>query len=543
MALKIKWACLVSVLFFGATALPAHAQWEYGGKLLAGESWPVVDLSMCPDGAGGVFVAWTDGRQPDNPDIYVQRVDSAGYELWPHDGVQAVIDTAGQSNPMLVPDGAGGAIVAWHDIGRSEPILDRVYAQHLSPRGELLWPDTGLAIINWGSNRTLENAISDCHNGLIVQWCSPMAVQRIDSLGNLLWGPEGLRMTDSIYDQVFSRLVMTSDSCFVSVWFDERGLYAQKFNLEGQRLWNPNGVSVTLASLDEDTYEISPTPDGGIYVFWRGAGVVMQLIDGSGTPRWGLYGNQIQAGNCGVGGLCSDFDGRAIISWIYDNNPPPFTGHFNIIDTSGALEWPDGITLNNNTIIGYGITQSIPGQFELGFEMGELPCRHRIIKYDMVAGFVWGDTGVCFTPRAVYGSNVRMLPDGLGGVFIAWKDAEYWQVYLNRVYPNGWVAPDTTNGINEDSPILPSSTICISNYPNPFNSQTVISINLPSLDYTEVSIYDILGRKIKSLYQGIPKLRYFKMVLDGTILTSSGIYFIQTRQNSAQSTKAVTMIK
>lgn len=57
----------------------------------------------------------------------------------------------------------------------------------------------------------------------------------------------------------------------------------------------------------------------------------------------------------------------------------------------------------------------------------------------------------------------------------------------------------------DDEPIteaLPETFELHQNYPNPFNPSTVISFNLPNAGWTELSVYDPLGRKVETLISG-----------------------------------------
>ncbi len=62
------------------------------------------------------------------------------------------------------------------------------------------------------------------------------------------------------------------------------------------------------------------------------------------------------------------------------------------------------------------------------------------------------------------------------------------------------------------------------NYPNPFNPSTVISYNLPFDASVTLTVYDMLGRHVKSLADGFQPSGNYDFRFDGSYL-SSGIYF------------------
>lgn len=52
------------------------------------------------------------------------------------------------------------------------------------------------------------------------------------------------------------------------------------------------------------------------------------------------------------------------------------------------------------------------------------------------------------------------------------------------------------------TPIIPETHILEQNYPNPFNSGTVIRFSLPRFEDVDITIYNLLGQKIRTLYNG-----------------------------------------
>jgi hypothetical protein len=62
------------------------------------------------------------------------------------------------------------------------------------------------------------------------------------------------------------------------------------------------------------------------------------------------------------------------------------------------------------------------------------------------------------------------------------------------------------------------------NYPNPFNPATVIKYQLPAFSSVRLSVYDILGREVATLVDGLKEAGYYTATFDGSRL-ASGIYF------------------
>jgi len=94
-----------------------------------------------------LIVAWKDSRNVygggSGEDIFAQQVDADGTIIWAADGVAVCDAMETQSQHRIIPDGAGGAIIAWHDRRDGEWDL---YAQRLSAGGAVCWQDDGLPV-------------------------------------------------------------------------------------------------------------------------------------------------------------------------------------------------------------------------------------------------------------------------------------------------------------------------------------------------------------------------------------------------------------
>ena len=74
--------------------------------------------TIVADGAGGAIVTWPDNRSSPNYRLYAQRVNAAGVPQWAPNGVGLWTAANSQSYPTIVADGAGGAIVTWPENRR-----------------------------------------------------------------------------------------------------------------------------------------------------------------------------------------------------------------------------------------------------------------------------------------------------------------------------------------------------------------------------------------------------------------------------------------
>jgi len=79
------------------------------------------------------------------------------------------------------------------------------------------------------------------------------------------------------------------------------------------------------------------------------------------------------------------------------------------------------------------------------------------------------------------------------------------------------------------------------NAPNPFNAVTRVSISIPVKGSVELCVYNILGQKVRQLYQGMLSAGEHKFVFDGSGL-SSGCYFLRlVFRNQVQIRKALLL--
>ena len=96
--------------------------------------------------------------------------------------------------------------------------------------------------------------------------------------------------------------------------------------------------------------------------------------------------------------------------------------------------------------------------------------------------------------------------------------------------------------INELIKLIPKEFVLYQNYPNPLNSTTTIKFDLPKSANVNLSIFDILGRKVKTIVNEMKDAGTYQFSIDVSEL-SSGIYFYQLQTDEFNLTRKMLMLK
>ena len=89
---------------------------------------------------------------------------------------------------------------------------------------------------------------------------------------------------------------------------------------------------------------------------------------------------------------------------------------------------------------------------------------------------------------------------------------------------------------------MPNEIILQQNYPNPFNPSTNISFSIPEAQKVSLILYDMLGRQIDVLTQGLHSAGEHSYRFNAAKL-ASGVYVYQLHTNSGVFSKKMTLIK
>jgi hypothetical protein len=163
---------------------------------------------------------------------------------------------------------------------------------------------------------------------------------------------------------------------------------------------------------------------------------------------------------------------------------------------------------------------------------------------------------------ALYGNNIIAGSDGYG-VFVSSNNDTNWVqrneglVGMERVYGlcilNNYIfaATDYSEyirglsefiGIKQISEQVPGHFSLSQNYPNPFNPSTKIRFDIPKQALTRITVFDILGREVKTLVN--EELNAGKYEVDfNASAYSSGLYFYRIEAGDYVEVKKMVLVK
>lgn len=118
------------------------------------------------DGTGGAFVVWNDDRTG-TWQVYAQRVNASGTGTWTANGVCLGTGAGREDSPCLASDGAGGIFLAWRD-GRNAD--EQMYGQHLLADGTKAWSAGGLQISSAPGGQFSPDIAPEGAHGAVVIW-------------------------------------------------------------------------------------------------------------------------------------------------------------------------------------------------------------------------------------------------------------------------------------------------------------------------------------------------------------------------------------
>ncbi|MBI5169859.1 MAG: T9SS type A sorting domain-containing protein [Candidatus Eisenbacteria bacterium] len=443
----LAWPCL------------AHAAWSndptVNNPIGDGLFYSVVaDLQVASDGAGGMYVAWSNILQAGTTgfDMRLQHVDARGLRVWSSSLAMLLPDD--QWVPELLPDGTGGVFLVW--IGDSA--ADRnLRMQRVAADGTLLWGASGKPLCLEPGQQYDYSLVSDGAGGFYCAWTDntlgsdDIRAQHVGPSGELLWPAAGVAVCTHPDPQWQPEIATATDGGLLVTWVDWRNssqyagignLYAQRLDRQGQPLWTADGVSLqTGHTLRAEA--IYADAENGAYVAWYdyvtgvGTRVRAQRLSATGTPRWTAGGIPVGTPNGSSLAMQATLDASQslVVAWR-DTAQAHTRVWVQKFDGLGAEQWTAGGKLVHSSVETRNIAPLVSDAagIWLPLSTGLDGYRYLALKVGLDGTpFSNPPVTVCAAPgeRGPY----RCVTDGAGGMLLAWLDERSggMEVYAQRV--------------------------------------------------------------------------------------------------------------
>ncbi|NQU04742.1 MAG: T9SS type A sorting domain-containing protein [Calditrichaeota bacterium] len=157
----------------------------------------------------------------------------------------------------------------------------------------------------------------------------------------------------------------------------------------------------------------------------------------------------------------------------------------------------------------------------------------------------WGDESM--TPEVIEG-----FTNGEEIHLLFWDPVREWELEMSveyrqgenlLYYTNNFIVVDATLDVKDnESTMQPHEFNLERIYPNPFNSTAIITYSVPLKSAINLSVFDLAGRKLKTLISGELTAGKHVAILNGSNLPN-GIYLIVLESDDYRVVKRAVMIK
>ncbi len=293
--------------FLSLFSVQSFAQWPTDPSTnlsIADRSSEQVIPKVAATSDGGCYVGWFD-HASGNYDVYLQRLDAAGNEVWPHNGI-LVSDNPQQSFLVdwdLKVDSADHCVLVFSDDRNGGGDFD-VYAYRIAPDGTAVWGPDGVAISEDPGFEPAPRIVELTTGDFVVVWSrdtnGKLMAQSVTPAGATLFPAGGIEIAGLPGESpAFVEMVASDSGSFIATWvrdissfFALRHIHAQKFSSAGVPQWGASPVAV----YDAMSVPIAHTPrilddgSGGAVIAWHSSPTLfnsrVQHLESTGDERF-----------------------------------------------------------------------------------------------------------------------------------------------------------------------------------------------------------------------------------------------------------------
>ena len=466
----------------------AGAGWEYwdNARIFA---YGTDHYAAASDGAGGLLAVASDHDVVPNR-VGVSRVDHAGNESWGDDGILVPLEAGAQSQrwPVAAAAGSGGdGYFAYRTLFGTH---DNVNVAHFRADGSFDW---AIPVADIGLPATYDpdaRLVPDGSGGAIVAWTQyapvlKLRAARVSAGGAVQWAVDinqDYRHGEYIgFDKVASWDAQADGAggllvTWLRVHVGAPEVGAQRVSAAGSVLWGADG-HLLFSGYPGDWHDPQVVGDGlgGAFIAVSQLGrLTAQHVTAGGADGWATGGIQVQdSGSTSTAysthpALCGDGAGGFIVA---HGNEDSFAQR---VDAGGGLLWGAGVTLCNAPGWQQGAKLAADGAGGAIIAWEDyyyaLPGQHwrtiSALRLNAAGGVAWS----CRSPDCIFYClwnvydpfDLRVVSDGSGGAMFAWRNDTIHGVQANVMAKGvnaGGKPPYPTVTLLEPDAGLPNATM------------------------------------------------------------------------------------
>jgi len=394
-----------------------------------------------------------------------------------------------------------------------QPILDKIYGG--------AGPDLGFSLLLADSNRFIIGGQESSAEGSNFDFW----LLEINEIGDTIWNKI---YSDSSSDEGVRCVRQTADGGYIMVGLLYKG--GTDYDMAMAKADSGGNLKWFRSYGDEGNdsgHSVVQTDDGGYLVVGYGDYASMLLVDS--------LGNEITHINDGKEyySVTKSIDGDYVAAGAkWHSYGEYYTLYIAKVDSElNLLDWKEYGAFGDWSI-GYSIDNTIDGGYIIGGETGPALFYEDgyVLKVDADLEKQWDMTfDVPSTQVEIF--SIKETSDS--GYIAAGMNGNYaWLLKLGEVQ----------DAVPDDSTNIPNNYITLTSYPNPFNSTTEIKYYLPTNQNITLDIYDLLGRKVETLYDGRQPAGNHIVIWDASGF-SSGIYFCRLFSGEKSLIKKMVLLK
>lgn len=361
-----------------------------------------------------------------------------------------------------------------------------IYHQLVSFELKFIWGQDGkLVTTKRGQNSNPQFDIFG--KNIFVSWVNDYGndkniyAQLFDLKGNKLWKEIGMPVIESEGDQFGQKVISDSRGNFIIAWIDRRftkqfgNIYAQKLNADGEIQWTENGIDLGTYRNSEKSYlNLIPDEQGGAIAIFKDKREKKSEIFGQKIFSTGTYAGQI------LGLKCELVEDSVKVFWFAANETDDVIYEIQRKNET-ENEWTtiSSLSKGSSTTINY-------------YEYKDFPGNDGLVSY--------------------------------------------------RIYQKSKNKDQYSETVSVEIYAETGDYILYQNVPNPFTETTSISFILPKEEYVEIEIYDVRLNPIGTITQKIFPKGKNSVSFDAKRL-SAGVYFYKMKAGDFVAVKKMVVSK